>query len=183
MNDDSLNELMNSTPENSIILLEDIDAAFPSRDIVGEEDEEKKSKKDLRSPEGEASSGKVTLRGLLNSLDGVASTEGRLVFLTTNYVNRLDAAMTRPGRVDMKICIALPNDLQISRMFARFYPEASEADRLEFVKVIRALRKPVSMAMIQGLFMFHKHSHADVISSAPSYFDEQFFSLNSTLDE
>jgi len=70
----------------SILLWRTFDAAFPSRDILGKEDEEKNSKKDLRSPEGEASSGKVTLRGLLNSADSVASSEGRLVFLTTNYV-------------------------------------------------------------------------------------------------
>lgn len=174
MNDDTLNNLMNTTPENSIILLEDIDAAFPRRDL--KEDEEK-SKKDMMSPE-EASSGKVTMRGLLNALDGVASTEGRLVFLTTNYVTKLDPAMTRPGRVDKKVHIALPTDTQIGKMFSRFYPEGLEAHRDEFVNVIRALPKPVSMAMIQGLFMLHKHSHVEAIADAVKYFDEQFFSLS-----
>lgn len=33
---------------------------------------------------------RVTLSGLLNTLDGVASTEGRIVFMTTNYLNRCD---------------------------------------------------------------------------------------------
>ncbi|VDN29942.1 unnamed protein product [Dibothriocephalus latus] len=30
----------------------------------------------------------LTLSGLLNALDGVASTEGRILFMTTNYVDR-----------------------------------------------------------------------------------------------
>lgn len=31
---------------------------------------------------------RVTLSGLLNTLDGVASTEARIVFMTTNYIDR-----------------------------------------------------------------------------------------------
>lgn len=45
---------------------------------------------------------RVTFSGLLNCLDGVASTEARILFMTTNYLNRLDPALVRPGRVDVK---------------------------------------------------------------------------------
>lgn len=31
---------------------------------------------------------KVTLSGLLNALDGVVSSEGRILFMTTNYIDR-----------------------------------------------------------------------------------------------
>lgn len=34
--------------------------------------------------------GRLTFSGLLNALDGVASTEARIVFMTTNYVDRLE---------------------------------------------------------------------------------------------
>lgn len=30
----------------------------------------------------------LTMSGLLNALDGVASTDGRILFMTTNYVDR-----------------------------------------------------------------------------------------------
>ena len=33
--------------------------------------------------------GRLTFSGLLNALDGVASTEARIVFMTTNYLDRL----------------------------------------------------------------------------------------------
>jgi chaperone BCS1 len=37
----------------------------------------------------------VTLSGLLNALDGVGSQEGRLLIMTTNYIERLDDALIR----------------------------------------------------------------------------------------
>lgn len=45
---------------------------------------------------------RVTLSGLLNAIDGVASSEDRVIFMTTNHVERLDSALIRPGRVDVK---------------------------------------------------------------------------------
>lgn len=181
LNDDTLNNLMNSTPENCIILLEDIDAAFPNRHIEDDDDDKKDEKKKKQQIDESANgSGKVTLRGLLNALDGVASTEGRIIFLTTNYIDRLDSAMTRPGRVDLKVLIDLPDDDQLYRMFTHFYPEANvETDAKEFVRKIRALKKPkVSMAMIQGHFMMHKYDFKQMMDGIEQYFEEQFFSIN-----
>jgi chaperone BCS1 len=39
----------------------------------------------------------VTFSGLLNVLDGVASTEERILFMTTNHIERLDPALIRTG--------------------------------------------------------------------------------------
>lgn len=77
MSDDQLNHLLNSAPPRSIILLEDIDAAFQQRDAQHVN--------------------RVTFSGLLNALDGVAAQEGKLVFMTTNHVDKLDPALVRPG--------------------------------------------------------------------------------------
>lgn len=45
---------------------------------------------------------RVTFSGLLNAIDGVASADERILFMTTNHVDRLDPALIRPGRVDVK---------------------------------------------------------------------------------
>ena len=45
----------------------------------------------------------VTFSGLLNAIDGVASQEGRLFFMTTNHIEKLDPALIRPGRCDVKV--------------------------------------------------------------------------------
>lgn len=179
LNDDTLNNLMNSTPENSIILLEDIDAAFPNRKDADNDADDNDKKKPKSIETSENGTGKVTLRGLLNALDGVASTEGRIIFLTTNYIDRLDSAMTRPGRVDLKVQIDYPDDDQLNRMFKRFYPDANtDTDATEFVRRIRALKKSnISMAMIQGLFMMHKYDFMEMMVGIEQYFVEQFFSI------
>ena len=90
LSDDRLNHLLAIAPQQTIILLEDIDAVFVSRE---ETTEVKAAYQGLNS---------VTLSGLLNALDGVASSEGRILFMTTNYLDRLDPALIRPGRVDYK---------------------------------------------------------------------------------
>lgn len=62
---------------------------------------------------------RVTFSGLLNCLDGVASTEARILFMTTNYLDRLDPALVRPGRVDVKEYIGMQknNKLKIIKTY------------------------------------------------------------------
>ena len=87
LSDDRLQHRLADAPENSIILLEDIDAAFRSREANVHLEEASKGVNNL------------TFSGLLNAIDGVTSTEGRIVFMTTNYIERLDPALIRPGTV------------------------------------------------------------------------------------
>ena len=48
--------------------------------------------------------GRVTLSGLLNTLDGVASTEARIVFMTTNYIDRLAGLYCIPILQPLSCC-------------------------------------------------------------------------------
>ena len=41
--------------------------------------------------------------GLLNAIDGVISSDGTILFMTTNHLEKLDPALVRPGRCDRKI--------------------------------------------------------------------------------
>lgn len=44
-------------------------------------------------------------QGLLNVLDGVVDTPGRIVIMTTNLIEVLDPALIRPGRIDKRILL------------------------------------------------------------------------------
>lgn len=46
---------------------------------------------------------KLTLSCILNTIDGVLENYGRILIITTNYVDLLDEALIRPGRIDAKI--------------------------------------------------------------------------------
>lgn len=142
LTDDRLNHLMNHVPERSILLLEDIDAAFNERKQAGEE-------------QGYFSG--VTFSGLLNALDGVASADERLIFMTTNHPEKLDPALIRPGRVDYKVLIDNATEGQVREMFLRFYEgETEKCD--EFVKAVIDLGTTISTAQLQGLFVYNKQN-------------------------
>jgi len=45
----------------------------------------------------------LTLSFILNLIDGVLEQRGRIMIITTNHPDKLDDALLRPGRIDMKI--------------------------------------------------------------------------------
>ncbi len=67
----------------------------------------------------------ISLSGLLNAIDGVASHEGRVLIMTTNTPESLDGALIRPGRVDLQVEFTNATTRQAEELFIRMY----EADR------------------------------------------------------
>ncbi|KAJ7613109.1 P-loop containing nucleoside triphosphate hydrolase protein [Roridomyces roridus] len=125
IDDYSLGRLIRDTPAHCILLLEDIDCAFPSREDDDEPLLDSKGNIIPKAPIPPRS--EVTLSGLLNVLDSVASEEGRLTFATTNHIEQLDPALIRPGRMDLKIKYGLAMTEQLEQMFHRFYPYDASA--------------------------------------------------------
>lgn len=119
------------------MLLEDIDAAF--------------AKRNLSDQQGYQSM--LTFSGLLNALDGVASAEERIVFMTTNHVENLDPALVRPGRIDFKEFLGNASESQIRGMFLRFYEDQPDLAE-QFLQALQG--KSVSTASLQGHFVYFK---------------------------
>jgi mitochondrial chaperone BCS1 len=67
MDDDQLSYVVSRIPPGGILLIEDIDCAFPSR----EDEEDDDVTPQFRSPRYSPS--QITLSGLLNLLDGIGS--------------------------------------------------------------------------------------------------------------
>ncbi|KAJ2926105.1 hypothetical protein H1R20_g10992, partial [Candolleomyces eurysporus] len=129
VDDNFLEAAASSIPKNSIFLIEDIDCAFPSREELEKRETSLQSSGMAYLPYGMKGphSGRdrvsnVTLSGLLNVLDGVGSDEGKLFFATTNYIDHLDSALIRPGRIDVKVEYKLAVKQQAAALFRRFYP-------------------------------------------------------------
>jgi len=102
----------------------------------------------------------VTFSGFLNALDGVASGEERIIFLTTNHLDQLDPALVRPGRVDLACLIDDASPSQAKHLFTQFYDSEEGVDveglgdRLEGMVGREAKEgRRVSMAALQGTFI------------------------------
>lgn len=63
----------------------------------------------------------VTLSGLLNTLDGIATPHGLFTVLTTNTPEVLDEAVVRPGRVDLVEHFSFADSDQVGRLLTRWY--------------------------------------------------------------
>lgn len=156
LTDDRFNHLLNSLPEKSFLLLEDIDATGPSR-----EDNASANAK-----------GRLSFSGLLNALDGVTSAEERIIFMTTNHRNRLDPALIRPGRVDYHQHIGWADCSQSRRLFLNFFPEYAHLAE-QFGRLVGDRR--ISPAAIQGHFILYKNSAKEAVDNVERLFghDEQ----------
>ena len=64
---------------------------------------------------------KLTLSFLLNLLDGVLETPGRILIMTSNYPEKLDKALIRPGRIDLSFSFGKADTYMIKEMFQHFY--------------------------------------------------------------
>ncbi|KAF9444492.1 P-loop containing nucleoside triphosphate hydrolase protein [Macrolepiota fuliginosa MF-IS2] len=141
ISDSTLTTLMGRVPARCVVLLEDLDAAFTrstSRDDSSLDDDKDKDKKDgengdkLAGPSPRrrrdqlSDVNTLSLSGLLNALDGVAAAEGRLLFATTNHLERLDPALSRPGRMDVWIEFRNASKWQAEALFRNFFPCAED---------------------------------------------------------
>lgn len=57
----------------------------------------------------------------LNLIDGVIETKGRIIVMTTNHVHKLDPALIRPGRIDVRIEFKKCTNDVLCQILSHFY--------------------------------------------------------------
>ncbi|KAF9926371.1 hypothetical protein BGZ75_008502 [Mortierella antarctica] len=189
-NDKQLNQLLNGAPRNSILLMEDVDAALIKR-------------KAGKVQEGENN---VTLSGILNSLDGITAQEGSVVFMTTNHIRKLAPALIRPGRCDRKLLFDYADEHQIRGMCLKFLLSRSASGHLTTDPIRKGETEPeeidpkeqarmdaydahvhevadeicqkithkdsVTTAQLQAFFMLHRESPDTIVAAIPGFLKE-----------
>ena len=135
LDDNAFMRAVSKIPKKTFLILEDIDALFVERKI------------NVNTM--------VTFSGILNILDGVARKNGQITFITTNYANKLDRALIRPGRIDKKISFTYAKKSQIKAIFDVFFPEKEELWK-EFSKKSKRLKTTV--ACLQSYFFSNMDS-------------------------
>jgi len=117
---------VSNLPKNTILVLEDIDSLFLGRESTRE------------------NKSAVSFSGVLNILDGLARNEGLITFMTTNYPDKLDDALVRPGRIDYKIHFDYSTEEQIRKMYNFFFEDRID-DFDDFYKHIKKYRTTTSV--------------------------------------
>ncbi|KAL4073818.1 hypothetical protein V8B97DRAFT_1936586 [Scleroderma yunnanense] len=152
ISDSTLTTLMGRVPARCIVLLEDLDAAFtrsvtrdkssngtPESSSSNNSDENNDQpapppaaagSRHRRQKENLSEVNTLSLSGLLNALDGVAAAEGRILFATTNHLERLDPALSRPGRMDVWIEFKNASKWQAEALFRNFFPSAEKDEEI-----------------------------------------------------
>lgn len=100
-----INLAMSSLPRNSLLTIEDIDSNTSTHDRDNE------------------SSDAANISDILNSIDGIYSAHGTILVITTNHIDKLDPALLRSGRIDLKLDIGYSSEYSTINCMKSFYPE------------------------------------------------------------
>eukprot|EP00817_Percolomonadidae_sp_ATCC50343_P007986 CAMPEP_0117419340 /NCGR_PEP_ID=MMETSP0758-20121206/928_1 /TAXON_ID=63605 /ORGANISM="Percolomonas cosmopolitus, Strain AE-1 (ATCC 50343)" /LENGTH=172 /DNA_ID=CAMNT_0005200359 /DNA_START=922 /DNA_END=1437 /DNA_ORIENTATION=- len=162
MNNATINMFLSNIPANSCVILEDIDACF--RSSAG-----RNSNKDVLMHDLGMNSSRVTFSGLLNALDGIQTKEGRVLFMTTNHFESLQASLIRPGRVDLKIKFDYATKEQIYGLTQKFFKEP-EGLPDQLTQLIPD--KTITPAELQGFFLLHRSNPEALPEKVPAFLEE-----------
>ncbi|GAA5796558.1 hypothetical protein HPULCUR_001930 [Helicostylum pulchrum] len=117
--DDALSSALAQVPKSCMLVIEDVDHY--------QFEEGSSEKADTKGPTKEKNT--VSVSGILNAIDGIASLEESIIFMTCNDMNSIPPALIRPGRIDLKLHMGYIDDHQAELIFWKFFcmPEKDKA--------------------------------------------------------
>ncbi len=131
--------------QGSILVFEDIDCVLSSRDIKAS------LGGNTMDPETgivAAAESQLTFSEFLNVIDGITSREDQIIIMTTNKeLDDFDAALMRPGRIDVKVHFTYATRYQIVKLVDRFIPDDHETA----AKIVKEIENkgPCTMCEVQ----------------------------------
>ena len=137
------NERYSIPLDQRIYVLEDVDC---QSDIVKERSLlENESNKENQTQD----TNKVDLSFLLNLLDGIFETPGRIVIMTSNHPKMLDKALIRPGRIDVIADFQKCSNETVLKMIEFFYDTKLEDEYITRINsLIPRIITPAEMSKI-----------------------------------
>jgi chaperone BCS1 len=156
LGDSDLEELLGDLPQRSLVLLEDIDAAG-----IGQRRADRKQAE--LEPFGKETTQQLTLAGLLSAIDGITSNQGRILVMTTNVANSLDAALRRPGQIDVEVEFTLTTKEQIHGIFSHIYEGFRNVNTLATRFANQFPEKTYSAAETQEFLIQRKDTPAQAV--------------------
>lgn len=191
--DISIVELFSYIPKDSFLVIEDVDtsSAVKSRDmeVTRAAPDDKIALYDKE---------RTNLSTMLNTMDGLLSPHGLVLFMTTNHVEMLDESIVRPGRIDVLLEIDQLDTAQLNEMVGYFIGDPSFDGWTEEIYNLRIMPAEVSelfkrcldnktscFGMIDELIAVRKEVHQHFGDGLTSFklTPEQFAEFEKSLDE
>jgi chaperone BCS1 len=129
MSNFGLRDAISKVPPGSIVLVEDFDSAK----AVHARAQAPTPRTNNQTPNASPSPAQIPmlndpfehvgldLSTILNTLDGIASIDNLMIFLTTNHIEKIDPALLRRGRTDIKIEVPYLTSDEIHQFVSRAY--------------------------------------------------------------
>ena len=147
----SIESTMFSLPEKSLVVIEDIDGCDATKKraqdsvpndespkLVGNTEEPTKIEFDISL---------ANISDILNAIDGISQVHGRILIATTNHIVKLDKALIREGRFDLKLEIGYVDQHILSEVFYNFY------EKNDIVPSDFQIRDGIATAYVQNLII------------------------------
>ena len=152
VSEEKLSMLLHEAPSDSFVVMEDFDACpavLRPEALPGTTDSNPMA--ELFSRSGKSA--------LLQALDGVDVLDGQIIFLTTNYLDRIEPAVIRDERVNMTVHLGLLESEAIHRYIKRVFPEHTGEPPMEYA--------PIAGATLQKLYIKNHKSYSDFLAAIP----------------
>ncbi|OJD16174.1 hypothetical protein ACJ73_08902 [Blastomyces percursus] len=169
LDEEQLATLFRGLPKRCIVLLEDVDCSGISH---------KRSDLAASTEKEDKTSGGLTLSSLFNILDGLATPESYLLIMTTNYREKLDKALIRPGQIDLEVPFSYAGEDIIRNLFSCLYDPSNQKSSevsnnriqdlaMEFTRQVPGGK--FTAAEIQGYLLQHTGSPEDAVNGAENW--------------
>lgn len=141
-----------------VVLLEDIDCVLNAKDdrynvveVEDEDDDYGYNRESSKKVPKKAGTGSERLHALLQILDGTNSSNNVIYIATTNFVDRLDEALTRDGRFDLKVEMKNFDKRDAYELAEKFKFNEEETDKI--LEDHGANEFPINPAKLQNILM------------------------------
>ena len=161
LDDTMLSKAFTNVPASSIIVIEDFDSSFltNSQKIMNPNDllHVQPQKQNI-----------ITYSNLLNILDGLSSSYGHILFLTTNHIDKIQDSLIRPGRIDLVEYVGYIETNDITEYFDYFYSNQLKEDKIDSKHEINQLATDllatysnITMSELQNYFIKFRGNYKD----------------------
>ena len=163
--DEALKSLFGQLPARCMLVLEDVDCMT---DVLHRRDEAEDLKMDdeiavvtagCKKKNKKSDFNTLTLSAVLNLLDGVVSSHGRVLVMTSNHPEKLDPALLRPGRCDVTVTLGKCSISQI-KQFYKIYFGSEPASGLFDTRLDNLL----TPAQVSGIFLAKRFNSKQAVA-------------------